>query len=196
MAGMKFKAFPLMGTWVFAGSFVSVLLWQSIFREVWSGILTVLLLLGLLCYAAASLIVALSMMSKIGWQRLSIVAVALVSFIPVVWLGNLIRIQLFLAYLPDYQIMTEQVLQRSTSDRFNSSLAFRGPSWALLVRDRAMVTRYKDGDIIVLYSTWDSSALGHSGFMYCSSDDPEVMKAKHNTFGYKKLAPYWYEWGA
>jgi hypothetical protein len=121
-------------------------------------------------------------------------AVALGLVIPVLSLGSIVRNEIFLHYLPRYQAMTDLLIKRAAASLPDSVVHLPSGGRSLLLNDSVLIER-KDKNFVVLYTTRDSSAVGHSGYMYLSADDPEAVKAKRPELWYKRLAPNWYLWG-
>jgi hypothetical protein len=189
MAGMKFKSFPLMGTWLFAASFILSNLWHSVFRDGWGFLISGLLFLSIIIYAFVSLLIVLFDWSRLSCRRFLINAVALGAFIPALALGGFIRVHLFLADLPRFQTMTNLMIQDNATT-FPSSYSH------LLVSDHVIIDHGQDNNVTVLYFTPDSSAVGHSGFLYRSDDDIQALKGEFPDFGFRRIAPKWYLWGS
>ena len=126
-------------------------------------------------------------------RRFAVVAVAGIAFISAMILGGEIRKQLFLHSLPDFDRMTMQLIQQHPNDRFGAEELPEG--WNYLVADYASVRRGENGSVAVLYLTRDSTAVGHSGFMYYSGVDPKVIFPNDRETGFKRIAPNWYLWG-
>jgi hypothetical protein len=196
MAGMKFKAFPLMGTCFFGSAFLLATLWHSIFRDGW-GFLIFGILFGLFAiFACGTLVIALVDWSKVAWQRCLIIVSVIGLFVPTMILGGHLRNQIFLAELPIYQKITDILVSQVQYRASDTTVCFPPGYTSNLVNDqRALIERSDDNSITVLYFTRDSSALGHSGFMYRSDDHPDVLKMKRPEMGFKRIAPKWFVWG-
>lgn len=197
MVGMKFKSFPLMGTWLFGAVFILATLWHAFFRDGWGFLISGLLILALLVYAAVSVGLLLENRSRDSWRRVLINAVALGAFIPMLALGGFLRDQVFLANLPAYQAVADGLVARvkPSGDTFIWN-GFPPGFSSSLVGQHMLVKRSGDGALTVMFMTRDSSAVGHGGYLYRSDDDESALRREDSHAGFKRIAPKWYAWGS
>jgi hypothetical protein len=195
MAGMKFKSFPLMGTWLFGAAFLLSTLWHSIFRDGWGFLVSMLLAVVLLIHACVSLGLILDNRSRVSWRRVLINAVALGAFIPTLALGGFLRDQIFLANLPIYQAVADSSVAHVKSSDTDLWNGYPTGFSSSLVGEHVLVRRSSDGAFTVMFVTRDSSAVGHAGYLYRSDDDESELRRENPDAGFKRLVPNWYVWG-
>jgi hypothetical protein len=196
MAGMKFTSFLLVSSSVIAVVLVVVTFWHSIFRDAWSFFFGVPLFLLFLASFLPVILFALFNRSRLSWWTISINVVAALSFFPMMNLGNMIRDDLFLANLATYQSLTDKMISERKVPSHDEFVQFPNGYWSILVRDRAVI-EYNDADrsTTVIYTTGDSSAIGHAGYLYRSDDDQNAIHQKRPDIGLFRIAPKWYVWG-
>jgi hypothetical protein len=195
MAGMKFKSFPLMGTWLFASAFILATFGDSVVREGSSFLISGILSLAVVIYALIALVTALFDRTKVAWGRCLIIAIAICTGILALKLGAALRDQIFLWELPKYQKITDLLIREQTTAA-NTDVCFPSGYTSELVNDkRVSIEQGKDKAITVIYFTRDSSALGHAGYLYRSDDNLESLHKLHLRMGIGRLAPKWYVWG-
>jgi hypothetical protein len=195
MAGMKLKSFPLMGTWLFGGAFLLATLWHSIFRDGWGFLVSGILFFSFIMYVFWAVVVALVERFRKAWHRCLISGIALGLFIPTIRLGGDVRDQIFLFELPTYQKITDLLISQEGIKSADTTVDFPlGYTSGLVNDEHALIERGDDNSITVLYLTRDSSALGHSGYLYSSDDNLDALKAKRPETGFCRLAPHWYLW--
>ena len=196
MAGMKLKSLPLTGTWILGAAFDLSIFGHSVFRGGWSILVLGILFCSFTIYACGALAIALVSWSKVAWQRCLIIAALIVLFVPAIILGDALRERIFLAELPAFQKMTDLLISQGVPAHGFATVQLPPSFLNPLVSDHASIERGEDNVITVTYFTGDSSAVGHSGFLYRSDDNPEPLKKEHARMGFRRLAPLWYLWGA
>ncbi len=193
---MKFKTFPLMGTWLFALIFLGATLWHSVSRDGWGFLISGLLFLSFVVFACVVIGEALTQRTKIAGYRCLISIVALGLFIPTLILGGKLRNEIFLFELPTYQKITDILISQKQIKANDPVVPFPAGYTSELIDDRYASVRRDDSSITVLYLTRDSSAIGHAGFMYRSDDDPTPLKKQDPEMGFRRIAPHWFTWGS
>jgi len=199
MAGMKFKSFPLMGTWVFTSFFLALFFWNSVVHDMLSGLLLPTVGLAILVSLCVNAVMALAVRTKAQLKRLVIVAVSVTLIIPVTIFGGKIREQIILLSLPGFPRMVDQQAAQTPDfdhmgDGFFHSQTQRFVSvdiptgWRRLFWNRAAVFRHKDESLEVIYSADDVLFISRE-LIYCSNDDPESFSELR---GFKRIAPKWY----
>jgi hypothetical protein len=198
MKGMTLKTFPYKFTCGIGCMFLGTLLWHSITRSGISFLLMGIFSVFFLGYAISTLISALMVWSKMNWLRALLSGLYLGLAIPFLYLGGFLSNQIFLWELPQYQAVTDLMVQQEKTKAavFRTRVELPPGYEYLFVSPKASIECDENNIVTVLYTTNDSSAVGHAGSLYRSDDDPAPLKNEHSTFGYVRLAPCWYLWGA
>jgi hypothetical protein len=195
MLGMKFKTFPLMGTWLFSLAFLGATFWHSVFRDGWGFLIWMLLFLSFLLFFCLVLGIVLSERTKTSVYRFLISFVALVLFIPAVILGNDLRDKIFLFELPYYQKITDSLIDQSSASAKDYLVVVPPDFSSAFVNDKHASVDRSEGGVTVLYFSRDSSAVGHAGYLYRSDDDIAELKKQDPHMGVYRIAPHWFSWG-
>jgi len=110
--------------------------------------------------------------------------------------GSLIRDRLFIRHLARFQEVTDTLIanERARASREEFSTSVRLPSGysdGLNVADTVFVKCTKENRTVE-YLVRETSARGHSGYMYRSDDKAVTLEKNYPRIGYTHLAPYWF----
>jgi len=170
-------------------------LWSDIMLD---GIGFLLVMVSLLCFLTsviASLVWCATERSKSSLYRIALNAVFFALFFPTGYLGGYLREQLFRVHLSRFQQVTDFLIN-NVKGKLNAEVAWTRASLPpgysdLHVADYVLIDS-DHGSITVIYTSRDSSALGHRGYLYRSDDDPGPLKKTFSYLQYKRLAPHWF----
>ncbi len=194
---MRAKLFTYQWTCLLGVLFLGSLLWSAIASRAFAGFFLVLLFFSTFVISTTvSIIVAIKQRSRESFYRVAINAIVLLLFFPTVDLGSFMRNRVFLMRLPKFQQATDLLIE-STKAKVDgqpfSTLVVPLPVGYsnLNVLDKAQI-RSTDGNNTVRYFNRDSSALGHSGYMYRSDDSSMALNRDYPKSGYTRVAPHWF----
>jgi hypothetical protein len=184
---VKLLTIPCKGTWLLSIGFLTATIWHSVFRDGRGFLISLLLTVALLIFTAASVIFAVGDRSQIAWRRCLICGIAIGSFIPTIVAGNHLREWLLVRDLPHLRKIVDYMVAHGGGE-------IPRPLRSYLIGKRAGVNRGPNGLVIVLFLDGDSSAVGHGGIAYISSDDARDIHRSFPEMGCGRFAPNWYEW--
>jgi hypothetical protein len=142
-----------------------------------------------------SVILAVGQRSRESFYRVAINAIILLLLFPTIDLGSFLRDRVFLMRLPKFQQATDLLIEsekaKAESERFSTLVPLPATYSNLDVLDKVEISS-THGNITVRYFNRDSSALGHSGYMYRSDDNPAALDKEYPKTGYTRVAPHWF----
>jgi hypothetical protein len=176
--------------------FLLAALWQRTFRDSFGEIFLILFLGAcLIVSTAASLGLAVAQRTREALLRVALNGAFLLLFWPTLDLGRFLSDQLFLKHLTRFQQVTDVLLRNEEAKyagrTFTDMLDLPAAYSNLHVKEKVQIRR-TEMSTSVLYLNRDSSALGHSGYMYRSDDDPGALRKDYPKMGYTRLAPHWF----
>jgi hypothetical protein len=191
---MTFKTFPYKLPCLLGFSVLGTLLWELTFRPSLVLVLFVILLFFMfIATAGGTMIWALFERTRTNLYRVLIYVLILTLVIPTVIFGNWLNRERFLFELPRYQQLTDQLLENATP---KTRAVYIPPNYSdLVLYPSALVRHEASGGVSVWYLSGDSSAVGHSGYVYQSNDDLAALKHDHPEAGFSRIAPRWYLFG-
>ena len=162
------------------------------------GIGFLLVMFSILCFLV-SVILSLGMIfverSKKSLYRIAINALICALFFPTGHLGGYLRDKIFLMHLARFQEVTD-LLIRNAGDKLNADDSRAGarlpPGYSNLHVADYVLLHSTHGNITVIYTSRDSSAVGHRGYVYRSDDDPAACQRDTPKMWCKRLAPHWF----
>jgi hypothetical protein len=192
---MTLKSIPYKSTSLVGVALLGSLLWVGTFHD---GLLDFWVIFLLFCFLASvivSLVLAVARRTRDAFYRVAINLVVVLLLFPTMNLGGHLRDRIFLWRLPKFQAATD-VLKESEAakaETANSSIMVPlPPGYSNLgVKDRVQISSTKR-NMTVRYFDRDSNALGHSGYMYRSDDDPTELSKEYPKTGYTRVAPHWF----
>ncbi len=192
---MSLKSFPYKWTCLLGLIFLASILWSATLRDEPSFLFGILSFLGLFVSVMASITVAIAERSKTALYRVLITVTLCLLIIPTIRLGGFFQERLFLMHLTRFQEVTNFLTEKEAA-RLNhgDTVIMTGlpSSYSdLHVADRVLISS-KQKNITVRYVSRDSSALGHSGYMYRSDDDPAALEREFPNVGYRRIVPHWF----
>jgi len=195
MPTMSLKSFPYKWTCLLGLIFLGSILWSATLRDEPSFLFGILSFLGLFVSVMASITVAIAERSKTALYRVLITVTLCLLIIPTIRLGGFFQERLFLMHLTRFQEVTNFLTEKEAA-RLNhgDTVIMTGlpSSYSdLHVADRVLISS-KQKNITVRYVSRDSSALGHSGYMYRSDDDPAALEREFPNVGYRRIVPHWF----
>ncbi len=186
---------PYRWTFVLGVAFLGGFLWDATFSDGY-GLLFVFF--SLACFVVGSVIGLLSAKPPRLRDVLYPVAIFLFScllFFPTIELGGYFRNRIFLTHLSKFKEVTDFLVrderEKRNSDVFITVVALPSGYSNLHVSDYVRIDSTKE-NISVRYTTRDSNALSHRGFMYRSDDSPAALRKEYPHTGYSHLAPHWF----
>jgi hypothetical protein len=97
--------------------------------------------------------------------------------------------------VPTFQEATELLIKSEKAKVDSGGISTLVPLPAsysnLNVLDRVEISSVR-GNVTIRYFNRGSSALGHSGYMYRSDDDPTLLDTDYPKTGYTRVAPHWF----
>ena len=166
---------------------ITAILWHAIFRSEISFLISGLLCVAFLLLCCVTIIFSLF---RRKWSScLSCLAFLLLA-ISAPWAGGFIRTQIFLVRLAHYQKVVDELI--SSDQPQGIGLTIQNGFSDFLVGNHVGISNRPTQGKAVWFLSGDSSAIGHSGFVYLANDDIQRMKVSEPHLGFKKIAPYWY----
>jgi hypothetical protein len=142
-----------------------------------------------------SLVFVLVDRSREACYRVAINLLIVALLFPTRMLGGSLRDRIFLMHLAKFQEATDILIKSEKAEAngndFSSMVSLPSGYSDLNVKEEALVSSSK-GNIVVRYVTRDSSALGHSGYMYRLDDDSTALGKEFPDMGYTRIAPHWF----
>jgi len=143
-----------------------------------------------------SLVLIVGNRSRMSLYRVLINVAVCLLFFPAIRAGSLLRDRLFIRHLARFQEVTETLIanERARASREEYSTSVRLPSSysdGLNVADTVFIECTKE-NTTVEYLVRETSALGHSGYMYRSDDNAVTLAKDYPRIGYTHLAPHWF----
>jgi hypothetical protein len=179
-----------------AGLFGATLYW-SVFRDGWGFLASGLFFFASLGWLLASLLILFMNRSKKTIYRILIIIAGMTLVIPMLRIGSLIRNQLFLENLAYYQAVVDRISAKAKETPNEPGVSRLPASFSsCLVGNFALIERDADSSFTLFFFTRDSSAIGHSGFLYRSDDNPKTVTREKPEVGLRRLAARWYVWGS
>ena len=133
--------------------------------------------------------------SKAVLYRVLITVSLCLLIFPTIRLGGVFAERLFLMHLTRFQEVTSLLTEKDAAklNRGDTVIMTGLPSSYsdLHVADRVLIIS-KQKNITVRYLSRGSSALGHSGYMYRSDDDPAAFEREFPKVGYRRIVPHWF----
>jgi hypothetical protein len=192
---MTLKSIPYKLTYLVGVALLGSLLWAGTFRD---GLLDIFVLFLFFCFLVSvilSLVLVVARRTRRAFYPIVINLVVVLLLFPTMNLGGYLRDRIFLSRLPKFQAVTDVLIEseRANAESANSSIMVPLPSRYsdLDVKDRVQISSVKRS-ITVRYFNRDSSALGHSGYMYRSDDDATELSKEYPRTGYTRVAPHWF----
>jgi hypothetical protein len=187
---LRYKWTCLIGI-IFLGS----LLWSVTLRDWISDLFAFLSFVCFLMSVVVSVVLGVSQRSKDAVYRVILNVVLCLLLFPAIILGGSLRDRLFLMRLSRFQEVTNLLVAdelAKTSDNPFSAVASLPPQYSdLNVLDRVFISSTKER-ITVRFAMQDSNALGHSGYMFRSDDNPVTLSKEYPNTGYTRVAPHWF----
>jgi len=192
---MTLKSFPYKWTCLVGVLFLGSTLWSDIMLDGVGFLLVIISFLCLFISLIASLGIVAIDRSKESLYRILINVCIFLLFFPTVRLGSYLGERLFLMHLGRFQEATNLVI-RNAGNKLNAGISRAGASLPpgysdLHVADYVLLDS-RQGNVTVRYTSRDSSALGHRGYLYRSDDDSAALKRDFPGLGYKRIAPHWF----
>jgi hypothetical protein len=193
---MKGKLLTYKWTCLLGVAFLGSLLWSGTLAEGFIGFFLVLLFfLSFLVSTIVSVGLAVAQRSRESFYRVAINAIIFLLLLPTINLGSFLRDRLFLMRLPTFQEATELLIKSEKAKVDSGGISTLVPLPAsysnLNVLDRVEISSVR-GNVTIRYFNRGSSALGHSGYMYRSDDDPTLLDTDYPKTGYTRVAPHWF----
>jgi hypothetical protein len=192
---MTLKSIPYRWTYLVGVALLSSLLWFCTFRDGLLDFFVIFLFFCFLVSVVVSLVLAVARRTRDAFYRIAINLVVVLLLFPTINLGGYLRDRIFRSRLPKFQAATDVLKERESAkaESANSSIMVPlPPGYSNLdVKDRVLISSTKR-NITVRYFERDSSALGHSGYMYRSDDDPTELSKEFPNTGYTRVAPHWF----
>jgi hypothetical protein len=143
-----------------------------------------------------SVVLIVGKRSRMSLYRVLINIAVCLLFFPAIRAGSLLRDRLFIRHLARFQEVTETLIanERARASREEYSTSVRLPSSysdGLNVADTVFIECTKE-NTTVEYLVRETSALGHSGYMYRSDDNAVTLAKDYPRIGYTHLAPHWF----
>jgi hypothetical protein len=193
---MSLKSFPFKWTCLVGACLLGSMLWSSAGFDAGFGFLR-FLICGLCFFTSVvvSLVLAVVHRSRMSLYRILInVAICLV-FFPAIRAGGILRDRLFLRHLARFQEVTDFLIanERATANADEFAVVVQLPLTYsdLRVADKVFIKSIR-GDTTVEYLERETSALGHTGYMYRSDDSATALEKDFPKMGYTHLAPHWF----
>lgn len=184
------------GLTIFAGvAFLGSLLWSNALLDGLSFLLSTVSLGLFLVSLLTSVAFLLFKRSKL-WLHLLLINVLICLLVfPTAKLGSLLKDRLFLTHLEKFQEVTNLLIENARAA--NKEKVFRTGAqlpdkYSSLHTSRTVLLDFTPEGVSVRYFTRDTSALGGSGYLYRSDDDPVALKKDFPRLGFKRLAPHWF----
>jgi hypothetical protein len=192
---MNLASFPYKWTFLIGVIFVGSLLWSNIFLDGPGFLLVALSAFCLLSSLIASIVLFVSRRSKIAFYRVLINVTICLLFFPTVRLGGYLGTRLFVKHLGRFQAATNLLIEAEIP-KFKPGVSLiqtqLPPGFSdLHVADRVLIDS-KQSNITIRYTSRDSSALGHRGYLYRSDDDPVALAREFPTLGCTRVASHWF----
>jgi hypothetical protein len=192
---MIISLFSYRWTYLLAPTFLGSVLWSTTFCDGWSFLVVLSSFLFFVASTIACIVLAVKIRPKEALYRGLIGVFVVLLFFPTANLGGFLRDRLFLLHLARFQEVTNRILDNERSKTKGGELSIAAtipPGYSNLnVRDTALVSFAEEG-FTVGYAMRDSSALGHSGYMYRSDDNPMALSKEFPYFEYTRVAPHWF----
>jgi len=193
---MKAKLLTYKWTCLLGVVFLGSLLWSGAFPGGLVGFITVLLFfLSFLGSTIVSVGLAVARRSRESFYRVAINAIIFLLIVPTTNLGSFLRDRVFLMRLPKFQEATDLLIKsekaKGDSESFSTLVPLPSSCSNLDVLDKVEISS-THGNVTVRYFNRDSTALGHSGYMYRSDDNPTALDKEYPKTGYTRVAPYWF----
>jgi len=193
---MTFKCLPYKWTCLIGVGFLVSVLWSNTFRDGFPGFFLILLLfLCLLASTVVSIGIAATLRTKEAFSRVAINVVVFLLLFPTASLGVFLSNRLFLMRLPEFEeatnVLVENEKAKPEGER-SSRVVPLPPRYSNLPVKGLVHIRPTGENITVRYFNRDSSALGHSGYMYRSDDNPTALEKEYPNTGYTRVAPHWF----
>ena len=193
---MKAKLLAYRWTCLLGVVFLGSLLWSGTFPGGFVGFFLVLLFfLSFLGSTIVSVGLAVARRSRESFHRVAINAIIFLLLFPTIDLGSFLRDRVFLMRLPKFQEATDLLINREKakvdSEGFSTLVPLPPSCSNLDVLDKVQISS-THGNVTVRYFNRDSSALGHSGYMYRSDDNPTALEKEYPKTGYSRVAPHWF----
>jgi hypothetical protein len=182
-------------TYLVGVAFLGSLLWSGTFRD---GLLDFFILFLFFCFLVSfimSLVLAISRRTRDAFYRIAINLAVVLLLFPTLNLGGYLRDRIFLSRLPRFQEATDLLIKnekaKTDGERFSILVPLPASYSNLNVKNRVEIGSTNE-NFTVRYFNRDSSALGHSGYMYRSDDSAAGLEKQYPKTGYTRVAPHWF----
>src|SRR5690348_2250853 len=177
---MPLRSFPFKWTCLVGTLLLGSVFWSAAGLDAGFGFLRFLICgLCFLVSAVISLILALVHRSRMSLYRILINVAVCLLFFSAIRVGGIVRDQLFLRHLARFQEVTNFLIanERATANPGEFAVVVQLPaSYSdLRVADKVYI-KSSNGDTTVEYLERETSALGHTGYMYRSNDSTTALE--------------------
>jgi hypothetical protein len=189
------KLLPYKWTCLIGVAVLGSLLWSVTYCDGLSDLFAFLFLACFFASIVTSVFLGVPRRSKVAIYRILINGAFCLLIFPTISLGGSLSDRLFLTRLSKFQEVTNLLITdelEKTKGNDLSNVVSLPPGYSKLnVLDRVLISSTNE-NFTVRYAMRDSSALGHSGYMYRSDDNPTALSKEYPTMGYTRVAPHWF----
>lgn len=143
----------------------------------------------------SSVVLAVARRSRMSLYRVLINVVVCLLFFPTIRAGGMLRDQLFLRHLARFQEVTNFLIEneraRANTEEFSTVVHLPSGYSDLNVAGTVLIKSTKE-NTTVEYLVRETSALGHSGYIYRLDDNTIALEKDYPRIGCTHLAPHWF----
>jgi hypothetical protein len=193
---MTLRSFPFKWTCLVGVCFLGSMFWSAAMLDTGFGFLR-FLICGFCFFTSvvASLVLAVAHRSRMSFYRVLINAAVCLLFFPTIRAGGMLRDRLFLRHLARFQEVTDLLIAnkraRTNAEEFSTAVQLPSSYSDLHVAGTVLI-KFTKANTTVEYLARETSALGHSGYIYRSDDSAAALEKDYPRIGYTHLAPHWF----
>jgi hypothetical protein len=193
---MALKSLPFKWTCLLGGCFLGSIFWSAASLDAGFGFLR-FLVFGFCFFISlvSSLVLAVANRSRMSLYGVLINVAVCLLFFPTIRAGGMLRDQLFLKHLARFQEVTDFLIEneraRANTGEFLTMAHLPSGYSDLNVAGTVLIKSAKE-NITVEYLVQETSALGHSGYIYRLDDNTNALEKDYPRIGYTRLAPHWF----